>query len=100
MSVWLGAIVALVLNDAGWHTTPRLRLSDNIVLLPLPPYAPGLNPMENVLEFLRGNILRHRVWHAYEAILDRLPELLEHPHANVRPHHLYDQARLAKQHTG
>ena len=40
---------------------PRLTLPDNIVLLPLPPYAPELNPMENVWEFMRGNFLSHRV---------------------------------------
>jgi len=41
----------------------------NISLLPLPPYAPELNPMENVWEFLRGNFLSHRVWDTYELIL-------------------------------
>ena len=37
-------------------------MPDNIVLLPLPPYAPELNPMENVWEFMRSNFLSHRVW--------------------------------------
>ena len=46
------------------------NVPDNIVLLPLPPYAPELNPVENVWEFLRGNCLSHRVWDSYEAILD------------------------------
>ncbi len=64
-----GAIAVLVLDGAGWHSSPRLRLPDNIVLLPLPPYAPELNPVENVWEFLRGNLLSHRVWDTYEAII-------------------------------
>jgi len=38
-------------------------------LLPLPPYAPELNPMENVWEFMRGNDLSHRVWDGYKAIM-------------------------------
>lgn len=66
----MGAIAILVLDSACWHTSARLKLPDNIVLVPLPPYAPDLNPMESVLEFLRGNCISHRVWHAYEAILD------------------------------
>jgi hypothetical protein len=41
---------------------------ENIV--PLPPYSPELDPMENVWEFLRGNFLSHRVWDGYEAILE------------------------------
>ena len=44
-------------------------MPDNISLLPLPPYSPELNPIENVWEFLRGNFLCHRVWDTYEAIL-------------------------------
>jgi transposase len=31
---------------------------ENIVLLPLPPYSPELNPVENIWEFLRANFLR------------------------------------------
>ncbi len=65
-----GAIAVLLLDGAGWHSSPRLRLPDNIVLLPLPPYAPELNPVENVWQFLRGNLLSHRVWDTYEAILE------------------------------
>jgi hypothetical protein len=44
--------------------------SHNIVLLPLPPYAPELNPVENVWEFLRANFLSHCVWDTYDEILD------------------------------
>ncbi len=43
-----GAHAVLVLDGAGWHTTPRLRIPDNISLLPLPRYAPELNPVEKV----------------------------------------------------
>ena len=68
--VSVGAIALLVLDGAGWHSSPRLGVPDNIVLLPLPPYAPELNPIENIWEFLRGNFLSHRVWDGYEAILD------------------------------
>jgi transposase len=68
--VSVGAIAVLVSDAAGWHTSPRLKLPDNIVLLPLPAYSPELNPVENVWEYLRANFLSHQVWDAYEAILD------------------------------
>ena len=69
-SVSVGAIAVLVLDGAGWHSSPRLEVPDNIVLLPLPPYSPELNPVENVWEFLRGNFVSNRVWDNYEAIVD------------------------------
>ena len=47
----------------------RLRAPDNITLLPLPPYSPELNPMENIWDYLRGNKLSTLVWDSYEAIV-------------------------------
>jgi transposase len=43
---------------------------DNISLMPLPPYAPKLNPMENVWDYLRGNKLSSLVRNSYDAILN------------------------------
>ncbi len=65
-----GAHAILVLDGAGWHTSPRLQVPNNIRLLPLPRYAPELNPVETLWEYLRGNLLSHRVWESYEAIVD------------------------------
>lgn len=45
-------------------------MPDNITLLPLPPYTPELNPMENVWQYLRANTLCALVWDSYEAIVD------------------------------
>ena len=61
----------MICDGAGWHQTGgRLRVPDNITLLPLPPYSPELNPMENVWDYLRGNKLCSLVWDSYEAIVD------------------------------
>jgi hypothetical protein len=64
------AIAALICDGAGWHQSGgELCLPNNIVLLPLPPYAPELNPMENVCDYLRANKLSTRVWDSYDAII-------------------------------
>lgn len=66
-----GAHAVLICDGAGWHQTGgRLRVPDNITLLPLPPYSPELNPMENVWHYLRENKLCSLVWDSYEAIVD------------------------------
>ena len=66
-----GAHAILILDGAGWHKTGgALVVPDNITLLPLPPYAPELNPVENVWQYLRQNALSHLVWESYEAIVD------------------------------
>ena len=66
-----GAHAVLICDGAGWHQTGgRLRVPDNITLLPLPPYSPELNPMENVWHYLRENIFCSRVWDTYDDIVD------------------------------
>ena len=65
------AHAVLVCDGAGWHQPgARLKVPHNVTLLRLPPYAPELNPMENVWEYLRSNQLSMTVWANYAAILD------------------------------
>jgi len=60
----------VVCDGAGWHQSgKRLKVPENITLLPLPPYSPELNPMENIWDYLRGNKLSMCVWDSYEAII-------------------------------
>lgn len=81
-----GAIALVIMDGAGWHSSPKLTIPENIVLLKLPPYAPELNPAENIWEYLRSNTLSHQVWESYEAIVEaccdawnglmRMPEVI------------------------
>ena len=65
-----GAHAALICDGAGWHQTgDKLQVPDNVTLVPLPAYAPELNPMENVWEYLRANKLCNLVWDTYETIV-------------------------------
>jgi transposase len=65
-----GAHAVLVLDGAGWHGAAALVVPANITLLPLPPYSPELNPVENVWQYLRQNQLSLRVWDTYAAIVE------------------------------
>jgi transposase len=51
-----------VLDGAGWHVAHDLAVPANISLLVLPPYAPELNPVENVWQYLRQNKLANTVF--------------------------------------
>ncbi len=65
-----GAHAVLVMDGAGWHKSNDLVVPGNISLLELPPYAPELNPVENIWQYLRRNKLAHRLYDTYEAIVD------------------------------
>lgn len=64
-----GTHAIVVLDQAGWHTTGKLRLPDNLSLLALPPKSPELNPAENVWQFLRQTKLSNRIFDGYDAIV-------------------------------
>lgn len=62
--------VAMVLDQAGWHGSRALVVPKNITLLPLPPYAPELNPVERVWLYLKERFLSHRLHADYDAIVE------------------------------
>ena len=65
-----GAHAVVLLDQAGWHTSPKLAVPANISLLPLPPKAPELNPTENIWQFLRDNWLSNRIYASEHEIGD------------------------------
>ena len=64
-----GAHAVLLLDQAGWHTTAKLNLPDNITILPLPAKSPELNPVENIWQFMRDNWLSNRIFKSYDQIV-------------------------------
>jgi hypothetical protein len=65
-----GAHAVLILDQAGWHVTPKLKVPDNITLMFLPPRSPELNPVENVWQFMRDNWLSNRIFKDYDDIVE------------------------------
>lgn len=52
----------ILLDQAGWHSASGRVAPPNITLLPLPPRAPELNPIENLWQYLRPNYFANRVF--------------------------------------
>jgi len=62
--------VVLVLDNAGWHTTGRLTMPENMTLLPLPSYTPELNVVERLWHWLKDHIFSNRVYADYDTLVD------------------------------
>ena len=65
-----GRHAVLVLDQAGWHTTPKLPQLPNVSLLSLPAGSPELNPAEQVWQQLRDRSLANRCYDSYDDIID------------------------------
>ena len=81
MNIFLGGLskeigsgrhIALIIDNAGWHTAADLIVPRNITLIPLPPYAPELNAMEQVWEWMKSHFLYNQSYADYEDIVDKL----------------------------
>jgi len=60
----------IITDQAGWHTTGKLRMPENISILFLPPKSSELNPVENIWQYMRQNWLSNRVFDTYDDILN------------------------------
>ena len=61
----------VVFDGAGYHRSRSLRVPANITLIRLPRYAPELNSVENIWEYLRSNKLSNIVFKSYDDIVDK-----------------------------
>ncbi|VVM19842.1 hypothetical protein BSPWISOXPB_9283 [uncultured Gammaproteobacteria bacterium] len=63
---------ALVIVDrAGWHMTKAIRCFSNVTLLPLPPYSPELNPVEQLWQQIKQRFLSNTTFQNYDDIIER-----------------------------
>ncbi len=55
-------------DGAGFHTSGKLQVPDNITLLKLRQYSPELNPMENLWHYLKSHYWSNRAYADYEEL--------------------------------
>ena len=70
--------IVMVLDGASWHSSGDLTVPKNIRLLPLPPYSPELNPVENIWEELREKNFDNKVFDSLDALEEQLFQGLRH----------------------
>lgn len=63
--------IVLVVDGAGWHTTPQLRTPPGLHLVFLPPYSPELQPAERLWQ-LTDQPLKNRCFESLTALQEVL----------------------------
>jgi transposase len=79
--------IIMVLDGASWHRARALEVPANMRLLPLPPYAPELNPVEHLWDELREKFFHNRVFNSLGALENHLEDALlylENNHEQVQ----------------
>jgi DDE superfamily endonuclease len=64
--------MVMIVDGASSHRSKDLAVPENIRLLPLPAYAPELNPQEHVWDELREKEFPNRVFNHLDAVIEQL----------------------------
>lgn len=64
-----GKYAVLVMDRVAWHMTKKLLVPANLSILPLPPYSPELNPVEQMWQQLRQSDWANRCFTGYNEIV-------------------------------
>lgn len=65
-----GKHAVVIVDRAAWHVTGKLLIPANLSILPLPPYSPELNPVEQIWQQLRQSDWANRCFKNYDDIVD------------------------------
>lgn len=64
--------IILCMDKAGWHTTQKLKVPENIIVWHLPPYSPELNPVELIWRELRAKYFNNKTFETLDDVDDNL----------------------------
>lgn len=65
----------LIIDNAAFHSTKDVEIPENIVLLPIPPYCPELNPAEKMWQWFKSKISM-KVYKSLDDLEEKLVEII------------------------
>ena len=71
-------LILMVVDGAGNHLSEELEVPANIILQPLPPYSPELNPQETIWDEIREKIFKNYALKSMAEVNDKLDEAALH----------------------
>ncbi len=66
----------IVIDNAAFHSTKDIILPENIVLMPIPPYCPELNPAEKVWQWMKDKIAM-KIFDTLETLENKIDQIIE-----------------------
>ena len=66
----------IVIDNASFHSTKDIKLPNNIVLLPIPPYCPELNPAEKMWQWMKDTIAM-KIYDNLQTLETKIEQLIE-----------------------
>jgi hypothetical protein len=77
--------IIMVTDGAGWHTSKKLQVPENITLVKQPSHSPEVNPVEHIWEEIREKNFHNKALHSLDDVEARLcyglNQLAQNPHS-------------------
>lgn len=70
-----GELKIIIIDNAAFHSTKDIVLPENIVLMPIPPYCPELNPAEKVWQWMKDKIAM-KIHDTLDILENKMDELI------------------------
>jgi len=68
--------ILMLVDGAAWQRSITLEIPKNLTLLPLPPYTPEMNPIEQIWKEIRKRGFKNEVFASLSKVVDRLCETI------------------------
>ena len=59
-----------------FHSTKEVQLPENIILIPIPPYCPELNPAEKMWQWFKSKVSM-KIYKSLDELEDKLTHLIK-----------------------
>lgn len=66
----------LIIDNAAFHSTKDVDLPENIILIPIPPYCPELNPAEKMWQWFKDKISM-KIYKSLDELEEKLIQLIK-----------------------
>lgn len=66
----------LIIDNAAFHSTRDVDLPENIILIPIPPYCPELNPAEKMWQWFKDKISM-KIYKTLDELEEKLTQLIQ-----------------------
>lgn len=66
----------MIIDNAAFHSTKDVKIPENIILFPIPPYCPELNPAEKMWQWMKDKIAM-KIQNTLDDLNQKMEELIK-----------------------
>lgn len=70
-------VIMLCCDNAGWHTSKKVTVPENICLFYIPPRTPEMNPIEQIWKEIRKRGFKNKLFNTIDEVVSKFNEVVK-----------------------